>query len=200
MARLTTVAGMIGELTSRFANLEDGHAARTIYEVWRDICSETEAWRIVITTNVVQGDQQFTLVVPTTIGADIARVTNVTLNGGIMADGQYAFTVPSTLTLAYEAGETTTGGLLTTVVLQPWLNDPKGVPADQFALWHAAVYEGCCAKLSAMVSKPAWFDPQLARDAGWRYQRQVAKISMDVETGGTNQPVFIRSTSPFCDM
>ena len=82
MARLNSVAGMVGELTSRFQNLETGHAARVTYEVWRDICVDTEAWRVELQMDTAVGQQDFTLKLPETIGADILRVYKVKINGG----------------------------------------------------------------------------------------------------------------------
>jgi hypothetical protein len=201
MARMTTVAGMIGELTSRFANLEDGHAARTVYEVWRDICAQTEAWRKVLCADTTAQQEQFTLTVPATIGADILRVVSVEVNSASISTQKFIFTPPGTLTLLqYQASETATDGLEATVVLQPWVNDPTGIDADLFSLWHPTIYEGCLAKLSALMAKTAWYDPQLAKDADWRYSQYLAKIRMDIETGNTSQPLFTFSSVGFCDL
>ena len=78
MARLTTVAGMTGELTTRVSNLETGHAARTIYEVWRDICVKTKAWRVVLSVDTTLNQTVFTLSAGD--GADIDTVVNVQVN------------------------------------------------------------------------------------------------------------------------
>jgi len=200
MSRLSTVSGLIGELTSRFQNLETGFAARTIYEVWTDICVDTEAWRISLTNDTVVGQQDFTLVVPVNIGADILRINQVVLLGGPQSPDRFWFTPPSGLHLQYSASIAQTGGLVTIVTLSPWLNDMKGINNDLFAIWYKAIYEGCVAKLSAMQSKMAWFDPQLSKDSLFRYNGHKGKIRMDTETGNTSMPLHNWSTIPWTDL
>ena len=205
MARLNSVAGMVGELTSRFQNLETGHAARVIYEVWRDICVDTEAWRVVIEMDTAVGQQDFTIALPAApdpaaIGADILRVYEVKLNGGWIIPGKYHFAPPAALHVVYAANIAETNGLKVTVALSPWVNDPTGVSGDYFALWAPAIYEGCVAKLSAMANKPAWYDAQLAKDSYFRFSGHKGRIRMDTETGNTAQPLYNFSTLPFTDL
>ena len=200
MAQLNSVAGLVNELTSRFQNLEAGHAARVIYEVWRDICVDTEAWRVVLYNDTAVGQQDFTLVLPAGIGADILRVYTVTLNGGPQLPSRFWFMPPSTLHLAYSASIASTSGLVTYVALSPWLNDPTGINGSMFAIWSPAIYEGTVAKLSAMQNKPAWFDPQLAKDSYFRFSGHKSRIRMDTETANTSEPLHAYSTIPFTDL
>ena len=200
MARLSTVSGLVGELTSRFQNLETGHAARVIYEVWRDICVDTEAWRVTLVNDTAVSQQDFTLVVPNTIGADILRVYSVNLNGGLLIPSKYSFVPPGSLHTDYSANIAQTGGLVTIVALSPWLNDPIGIQNDFFAIWSPAVYEGCVYKLSSMQNKPAWFDPQLAKDSYFRFSGHKGRIRMDTEIGNTAQPLYGFSSIPWTDL
>lgn len=205
MSRLSTVSGLIGELTSRFQNLEAGFAARTIYEVWRDICVDTEAWRVQIEEDTVVGQTSWSIALPaapdpTAIGADILRIYSVTLNGGPLIPTKYSFNFPATLHTSYAANVAETNGLKVIAALSPWLNDQSGIDNNLFAVWSPAIYEGCVAKLSAMQSKIAWYDQQLAADSRFRYNGHKGKIRMDTETGNTNAPLYGFSTLPWTDL
>ncbi len=211
MARMTTVAGMVPELVDRFRNLESGHAAATIYAVWRDICEETEAYRYRLVANSTASDTEYTLTLPDTIGADIQRVYRVFLNGAEVLMGSYDASDLPTLRLPYAAGVAQTGvapsaaypygqGLVVLASLLPWVNDPTGINANLFSRWHACVYEGACERLSKEFPK-TYADKDTAlmvsKDHGERYESAKAKIRMNSENLNTSAPILMHTPGGF---
>lgn len=211
MARITTVAGMIPELVGRFRNAENGHAAVTVYAVWRDICEETEAYRYRLVANSTDNAAEYTLTLPGTIGADVQRVYRVFLNGAEVQQGNYEASDLPVLRLAYAAGLGQTGvapsatypygqGLVAYLSLLPWVNDPTGIDANLFSRWHAAIYEGCCERMALEFPK-TYADKDTARlmsqQHGIRYSAAKSKIRAAVEQANTSAPILMNCPGGF---
>ena len=212
MAQISTVQGMVTELVGKFRNLSPGHAAITTYAIWRDICETTQGWRYRLIMDTTDNQRWFTLALPGSIGADIQSIYAVYLNGACIDLSMCDYSEPPTLKVQWQAASADTGaaptqdtpngaGLNVMVSLLPWLNDPSGVPADYFARYHAAVYEGCMSRLC--LEFPYTFADAatakvMADGALQRYNEAKAKIRFSIEQLHTAQGLGTRSPYPFC--
>ena len=211
MAQINTVAGMVTELVGRFRNLEPGHAAVTVYAIWRDICEETHAWRYRLVQDTADSQRWYTLVVPPTISADIQMIYQVFVNGTQLSTTQCDFSEPPTLKVNGLAAAVDTGaaptqdtpngaGLNVIVSLLPWLNDPLGVPAWEFGKYHAAVYEGCCSRL-CLEFQQTYADGGTAKvmadGALQRYNAEKVKIRYTIEQENAARGMITFSPVPF---
>ena len=211
MAQINTAAGMVTELTGRFRNLEAGHAAMTVYGIWRDICEETHAWHYRLVQNTSDSQRWHTLVLPNTISADIQMIYGAFVNGSQLSINQCDFSEPPTLKINGLSATAETGaaptqdtlngaGLNVIVSLLPWLNDPLGVPALEFARYQAAVYEGCCSRL-CLEFQQTYADGGTARvmadGALQRYNAAKAKIRYTIEQQNAARGMSTLSPIPF---
>ena len=211
MAQINTVAGMVTELVSRFRNLEPGHAAVTVYAIWRDICEETHAWHYRLVQDTVDAQRWHTLAIPSTISADVQMIYQVFVNGTQLGMTQIDFSEPPTLKInglsaiaetgAAPTQDTLNGaGLNVVASLLPWLNDPLGVPAIEFGRYHAAVYEGCCSRL-CLEFQQTFADGGTAKvmadGALQRYNAAKAKIRYTIEQQNSARGMSTLSPVPF---
>lgn len=211
MAQINTVAGMVTELVGRFRNLEAGHAAVTVYAIWRDICEETHAWRYRLVQDAVLSQRWYTLTVPSAIHADVQMIYEAYLNGTQLDMAQCDYSEPPTLKINNMGAQAETGaapaqdtpygaGLNVVVSLLPWLNDPAGVPTAEFGRYHAAVYEGCCSRLC--LEFPQTFADAatakvMADGALQRYIAAKAKIRYMIEQTNAARGMMTFAPVPF---
>ena len=210
MSQVNTVAGMVTELVGRFRNLEPGHAAVTVYAVWRDMCEETHCWRHELAFDTTDGQKWFTLA-PNDLHADIQMIYQVFINGTNIDLSLCDYGHPPTLKVTWATAVAATGtlptqdnlngtGLVVDVSLLPWLNDPLGIPSWKFGRFHAAVYEGCCAKLC--LEFPRTYQSEgiaqiMAENARQRYVAAKAKIRLGIEQDNDAKGISIQSAYPF---
>ena len=195
------IAGMSQRLMLRCRNLESGLAATVVYAIWKDICVQTEAWRVWQLYDVVQ--VQTSVVLVPTFNVNVRRIVHVKDNGqNLIAGTGYWFHPPYTISLRSPEPIDNTQSFGVKWVMDPYADDPAAIDPNLFQAWDNAIFNGCMSDLLEM-SNMAWFDKAGGQQKKHKhnYDRALGMIRMDADRPGgqTDEPMIMAPRYPFVD-
>ena len=192
------ITDMANRLCARNRGLDIGPAAETIYNVWTELCTFTEAWQITVPISTVAGQQDYVLATAFDLGATMLAVNRVRYPDSlvVLPDNLYEFQPPATLHFRYSSSVSQANNIEARVVMIPIANSPDGVDTTYFPMWSNCIFAGAMAMLMAQRNKP-WYDPDQAASYNDQYRLLRVGIRGDANRNGNRRPLRMNCPNVF---